>query len=327
MQLRSYFWRPDHDVMADVIMLGSKGILSGLMSLIAQTSADHPGKSKRRRDLKGKHMKFKILVTGKNIDIVRDVSEHLEKDKGYETVKCKMSKADLFDITLALEGLPKAIIICLGNETESSVRMYDILADAISRDGCSTIVITNDEDEKIFMQYTGLRKVFFLSRPISLNTLYDKLSSIEAEAARQREQSLMSLREYVNEDAGKTDRRKKQILVVDDDSEQLMHIRDQLEEFYEVALVKSGETAFRYLESHMPDLILLDYMMPELDGPGVLRNLRMVDEYAHIPVIFLTGINEKSIVLQTLMDLKPQGYIIKPVKKSDLVAKIIDVLE
>ena len=67
-------------------------------------------------------------------------------------------------------------------------------------------------------------------------------------------------------------------------------------------------------------------MMPEEDGPSVLRRLREVDEYADIPVIFLTGMTEKNTVIRTLTELKPQGYIVKPAKKSELVAKIIEVI-
>ena len=74
------------------------------------------------------------------------------------------------------------------------------------------------------------------------------------------------------------------------------------------------------------DLILLDYLMPEMDGPGVLTRLRAFESYRDIPVIFLTGVSEKETVIKTLVDLKPQGYVLKPTKKSEIVAKIIEVL-
>ena len=46
-----------------------------------------------------------------------------------------------------------------------------------------------------------------------------------------------------------------------------------------------------------------------------------------IPIIFLTGVSEKETVLKTLVELKPQGYVLKPTRKSELVAKIIDVID
>ena len=54
--------------------------------------------------------------------------------------------------------------------------------------------------------------------------------------------------------------------------------------------------------------------------------LLTIPEVSHIPVVFLTGVTEKETVVKTLVELKPQGYIVKPSKKSELVAKIIDIL-
>ena len=105
-----------------------------------------------------------------------------------------------------------------------------------------------------------------------------------------------------------------------------MHIKEQLEEFYDVTCVKSGVAAFKYLARKTPDIILLDYLMPMMDGPEVLRNIHDTSGWEDIPVVFLTGMTEKNKVLKTLAELKPQGYIVKPAKKSELVAKIIDIL-
>ncbi len=274
------------------------------------------------RDIKVDASKFKILVTGKNRKVMGDICEHIETDKGYTTVKCAPSKRALFDLILA--ELPKVIIICLGNETPETVQAYDVLKNAIKQGNCTTIVITNEEDEKFFINNSALEKVFFLSRPVSLFALYEKLSAIE-EATRADRDNVPAFREYINENANSGFPRKT-ILVVDDDPDQLFHIKEQLEEFYDVTLVRSGDAAFRYLEKHRPDLILLDFLMPEKDGPHVLRELQADKGYSDIPVVFLTGMTEKNTVIQTLTELHPQGYIVKPAKKSEIVAKIIDVL-
>ncbi len=88
----------------------------------------------------------------------------------------------------------------------------------------------------------------------------------------------------------------------------------------------SGKNVIKYLQKYHVDLILLDYIMPEMDGPEVFDRLRANSDYKDIPVIFLTGVSEKETVIKTLVDLKPEGYVLKPSKKSELVAKIIDVL-
>ncbi len=265
--------------------------------------------------------RFKILVTGKNRKVMSDICEHIEEDKGYTTLKCDPSKKALFDLMLA--ELPKVIIICLGNETDETVQAYDVMKNTIKQGNCTTIVITNEEDEKFFINNSSLERVSFLSRPVSLFALYEKLSAIE-ESVRDSIDNTPAFREFINENVSGFKR--KHILVVDDDSEQLLHIKEQLEEFYDVTLVKSGDAAFKFLSKHTPDLILLDYLMPEKDGPTVLRQMQTIDEYATIPVVFLTGMTEKNAVLKTLKELRPQGYIVKPAKKSEIVAKIIDVL-
>ncbi|MCR5272313.1 MAG: response regulator [Lachnospiraceae bacterium] len=75
------------------------------------------------------------------------------------------------------------------------------------------------------------------------------------------------------------------------------------------------------------NLILLDYLMPEMDGPETLKAIRADEDIEDVPVIFLTGVKERNIVIETITKLKPEGYVIKPSKKSELVAKIIDALE
>lgn len=266
-------------------------------------------------------MKLKVLVTGKNRKVASDICEHLQADRGYVTIKCDPNKTKLFD--LMLTELPKVVIICLGDESSVTIEAYNVMKKALMQGNITTIVVTDENDEKLFMKYTELERVLFLSRPVSLFALYEKLTEIEKKLEEEKEQNLSTFREFVNE---KTSSRK-HILVVDDDSEQLMHIKEQLEEFYDVTCVKSGEAAFKFLAKKSCDLILLDYLMPVMDGPEVLRNIHDTKDWEDIPVIFLTGVTEKKKVIQTLAELRPQGYLVKPSKKSEIVAKIIDALE
>ena len=263
---------------------------------------------------------MKIIVTGKNKRIIRDVCEHCEEDRGYPVVKCRPDKTALFDVMY--KEMPNVIIICMGNETSEDVKVYDILKETTKSGILQVFVVANEEDKKIFQKYTGLQKVYFFPRPVSMFAIYAKLMEI-AEKYGDKVASSVELFENpaISEDTGR-----KRILVVDDDSQQLMHIKELLKEFYDVSVVKSGEDCFRFLEKKGADLILLDYLMPKMDGPEVLNGLRSVEETADIPVMFLTGMTEKNTVIKTLTELKPQGYIVKPSKKSELVAKIIDVL-
>ncbi len=265
-------------------------------------------------------MKLRILVTGKNRRIAKDICDHLQEDRGYEPLKCTASKRALLDTVLT--QTPHIIIICLGNETPDSVKLFNVLCDSTGGTSFKIFVVANDEDRKTFINETEIEKIFLLSRPVSLVSLYMKLEELEEYFETHALENTPMLTEYVNEKA----MRRKHILVVDDDSEQLAMIRDHLREFYDVTLTNGGRQALKYLEKHETDLVLLDYMMPEMDGPEMLKVMRTYPNLKDIPVIFLTGLADRDRVINMLVELKPQGYILKPAKKSELVARIIDVL-
>ncbi len=268
-------------------------------------------------------MQLKVMVTGKNRKIASDISEHLMADRGYNVIKCASSKEALFERVPA--EMPHLIVICLGDETKETVSVFDVLKECTKIGGISIIVIANDVDQKLFINHTKLERMFFMSRPVSLFALYEKLNEIEQTVEDNVHNGSMLVTEYINPYANDLPPRK-HILVVDDDSTQLLQIKEHLKEFYEVTLVPSGEAALKYLTTHRVDLILLDYIMPVMNGPQVLENIRRLPALTHIPVVFLTGVTEKDTVVKTLVELKPQGYIVKPSKKSELVAKIIDIL-
>ena len=267
-------------------------------------------------------MELKILLTGHNRRISTDISDHLKNERGCFAVSCSPTKSALF--TTVLSELPNVIIICLGDETKETVKTFDVLRECNRLGAATIIVVANDPDRATFINHTMLERIFFLARPVSLFALYDKLNEIEEKLEQEKECGRKLLTEWTNPVS--TDYSRKHILVVDDDPEQLSQIKEHLKEFYEVTLVTSGKNIEKCLQRYHVDLILLDYLMPEMDGPQTLALLRANSDFKDIPVIFLTGVSEKETVIKTLVELKPEGYVLKPTKKSDLVAKIIDVL-
>ncbi len=267
--------------------------------------------------------KLKVFVTGKNKRIVKDVAEHCYDDRNYITIRCEPKKEYIFDVMHS--EMPNAVIICAGGENEEEIRMYDMFGEAIISGALTVFVIADEKDKKKFMKYSRLKKLYFLSRPVSLFTLYEKLILIENELRLLKQDKASFIEEYDNPN-DYTVYSRRRILVVDDDTQQLMQIKELLDEFYDVTVVKSGHAALKFLSKKDVDLILLDYVMPEMDGPDVLKAIRADEELQDIPIIFLTGVTEKSVVIETLTELMPQGYVVKPAKKSDLVAKIIDVI-
>lgn len=118
----------------------------------------------------------------------------------------------------------------------------------------------------------------------------------------------------------------KKVLLVDDDSRMLRLLKSYLDEKYEVFPIKGGTEAIYFLQKTIPDLIILDYMMPALDGPHTLQSIREIDGCKDIPVLFLTGVTEKDRV-EACMSQNPEGYMVKPVAKEELLMKLAQIFE
>lgn len=119
---------------------------------------------------------------------------------------------------------------------------------------------------------------------------------------------------------------KKKILVVDDSGAMLRSVKGWLEEKYQVILANSGAMAIKYLALNHPDLILLDYEMPICDGRQVLEMIRAEEDFANVPVIFLTGKNDRESVMK-VSPLKPEGYLLKTMEPWQIVQAIDEFFE
>ena len=129
--------------------------------------------------------------------------------------------------------------------------------------------------------------------------------------------------EYL-EDNGKSG--KKKILVVDDSGAMLRNVKGWLEGKYQVILANSGTMAIKYLAINRPDLVLLDYEMPVIDGKQVLEMIRSESEFADVPVVFLTSKNDKESVAK-VVSLKPEGYLLKTMKPAEIIAYVDEFFE
>ena len=114
---------------------------------------------------------------------------------------------------------------------------------------------------------------------------------------------------------------KKELLIVDDDESYLKLIKKWMSDAYKATAVKSGVQALKYLEGHRPDLVLLDFEMPELNGGDVLQKMRENPETAGIPVFFLTG-NVDPESLEKIAELNPDGYLSKTMRRSEIAAAV-----
>lgn len=112
------------------------------------------------------------------------------------------------------------------------------------------------------------------------------------------------------------------ILIVDDQEENLRGVGNVLSMMrYDIMLASSAEEAFQQLFKRTPDLILLDVMMPEVDGLAVCRRIKANIQWADIPVIFLSADDDKNIVVQAL-ETGGVDYVTKPFNRAELVSRV-----
>ena len=119
---------------------------------------------------------------------------------------------------------------------------------------------------------------------------------------------------------------KMSILVVDDSIINLSAVEQKLKDRYDVATANSGDKALRYLKNEKPDLILLDIKMDNMDGIETLKQIREMENGTDIPVIMLTGVEDKESVLASFK-LGICDYILKPFYSEDLLKRIQRVFE
>jgi len=114
----------------------------------------------------------------------------------------------------------------------------------------------------------------------------------------------------------------KRILLIEDQPVMRRNIQTILEmEGFEVVSAENGKKGLEAAKRNPPDLILCDVMMPELDGYGVLTALRLNEQTATIPFIFLTAKGEKAD-LRAGMNLGADDYLAKPVSSDELIAAV-----
>jgi DNA-binding response OmpR family regulator len=114
----------------------------------------------------------------------------------------------------------------------------------------------------------------------------------------------------------------KRILIVDDEPSIIVPLQFLMEQNgYEVAVAFSGEEAMETIAGNPPDLILLDIMLPIIDGFEVCQRVRENPDWNHIRIILLTAMGSDANVAKGLA-LGADAYITKPFSNSEVVAKV-----
>jgi len=119
---------------------------------------------------------------------------------------------------------------------------------------------------------------------------------------------------------------KHRLLIVDDEASVLLILNRILSGEYEIITAKTGNEALKLAQEQHPDLILLDILLPDLDGYNVIVQLKSNEETNAIPVIFITGLTSEEDEEKSFL-LGAADYIIKPFKPAAIRARIRKHLE
>jgi DNA-binding response OmpR family regulator len=118
----------------------------------------------------------------------------------------------------------------------------------------------------------------------------------------------------------------KEILIVDDEPSIVVPIQFLMEQQgYNVLVAQNGEDALDIIYRYKPDLILLDIMLPRIDGYEVCEIVRLNPEYRDIKIIFLTA-KGREVEIAKGLALGADAYFTKPFSNTELVAKVKELL-
>lgn len=242
-----------------------------------------------------------LVVTESKGYLVLSIEEQLKK-LGYDITQVRADIEEISDVKEAVD----AIILYVDQEMKGSQSALIFLRDKAIEEDTPFFILgdSNDIDDISAVIPTHIVQKQF-QRPIDVK---DVVSAVD---------------EYVQH-YGKHN--KKKILVVDDSGAMLRNVKGWLEDRYQVILANSGAMAIKYLTLNRPDLVLLDYEMPVVNGKQVLEMIRTEVEFSDVPVIFLTSKNDRESITQ-VMALRPDGYLLKTMKPDDVVKAVDDFFE
>lgn len=184
-------------------------------------------------------------------------------------------------------------IIYLDEEYLSDDKLQIFIRDKVAEEGFPIFLVgdpTEIEEAKKVLPEKLVSKVFL--RPINVK---DVVSEID--------------RFYESHNTSN----RKMILAVDDSGVMLKSIKNWLGDKYDMTLADSALAAIKSITVNRPDLIILDYEMPIIDGKKTIAMIRAEKDFAEIPVIFLTGRQDRESI-EEVMEYKPDGYLLKSMK-------------
>lgn len=115
------------------------------------------------------------------------------------------------------------------------------------------------------------------------------------------------------------------VLVIDDSRTELIHLSEILEAAgYKVAMAENGEQAWQQMQQNKPDLILMDVVLPGVNGFRLTRTFLRDPRFADVPIVICSGKGQPTDRIWGMRQ-GARGYLVKPVSREDLLRQIADL--
>ncbi len=281
-------------------------------------------------------MKYKLLLAGKNQTIMDDFFYAMTED--FECLSTSIRSEDVINHVNYFR--PDAFVYCISPEPKDTIMKLIMALRMVGRKSLKMIIIGDQESCNEFT-HVGLDMVsLIIYKPTTAAQIREKIlhffneQNIAEQKAREEqlrkkkeEEAFLRAAEGVfGDEAGDAlavnkEDEKKHVLVIDDDPLMLNLIKSELKDIYNVATAINGRIGLGFLERKRTDLILLDYEMPGQNGLEVMERILANEKTKDIPVVFLTGINDREKI-RKVISMKPQGYLLKPIERDNLIQTI-----
>lgn len=257
----------------------------------------------------------KICLIGQFDSVVKSLYQELVNY--FQTQFCS-NDSERIDEMLSM-AKPNLIIVYMTDMTEKHKPIFE----EIEKHYADTpiLCIANASEKKNFEESLTALQSVVLERPINNQDVLYKICEILDVPVEEREQTNLVKKAENAEDSNQ----RKKILLVDDSVVLLRMMKNLLHDKYDVSMAKSGKEAISYLNRRTPDLIFLDYDMPDGDGKETFEKIKQIETVKDVPVVFLTSIRDKKRI-EEVLSLKPAGYVLKPAEQNRIFETIEELL-
>lgn len=244
-----------------------------------------------------------MILIGDNKELLRSLYDALKKK--YQVQMCSPQPATLNGVAALIR--PQIIVMCTSLNPELDRGVVEWLER--KQMGVPTLILASSDQWDEIKELCVSDRYRFMIRPVTVNDVVDQCDIMLGINPREDREPL----------------RKKRVMIVDDSPLVLRNTKAMLDEWYEVFVVPDGDKALGLIARRQPDIVLLDYEMPGMNGRQIHEAMKAEEDLRDIPVIFLTNISDRQQVLEVLKS-NPAGYILKPADKYQLFEMIEKVL-